>query len=193
METTPATSATQLEIYESQIRECYARAVWTHKTQEKCADILHVNNNRIRFWQVMLSAITTSGVFLTVLGKNEIAGIVAAIFSVLTLALNTYVKKYDLGEMAQKHAGAASSIWNIREKYLSLLTDIRADVIGIDELRASRDKLQGELHKVYKGSPRTLPKAYKEASEALKRMEEMTFTDEEIDKFLPKPLRKNQG
>jgi len=180
----------EVAVYEAQIRDCYARAVWTHKTQEKCADILNRRNNTIKLWQIILSAITTSGIFITVLGESKAAGIVSAIVSMLALAISTYVKKYDLGGMAQKHAEAASSIWNIREKYLSLLTDIRAGVVGIEEIRVSRDKLQSELHKVYKGSPRTLTRAYDEASIALKHLEELTFTDEEIDRFLPKPLRR---
>jgi hypothetical protein len=185
-------TSSQVEVLEAQIRECYGRVVWTHKTHEKCTDILNDRNNTIKMWQIILSAVTTSGIFITVLGKSEAAGIVSAIISMLTLALTTYVKKYDLGGMAQKHADAASSIWNVREKYLSLLTDIRAGVVGVDEIRTIREKLQDDLHKLYKGSPRTLTKAYYKASEALKKMEEMTFSDEEIDKFLPKSLKKSR-
>ena len=33
-------------------------------------------------------------------------------------------------------------------------------------------------------------KAYKKAQDALKNMEDMTFSDDEIDKFLPKELRR---
>jgi hypothetical protein len=31
----------QIKILEEQIRECFVRVVWRHKTQEKCADILN--------------------------------------------------------------------------------------------------------------------------------------------------------
>lgn len=181
----------QISILEEQIRECYGRVVWTHKTHEKCADILNSRNNTIKLWQIILSALTTSGVFITVLGESKEAGIIAAIISMITLGLSTYVKKYDLGSMAQKHSAAAISIWDIREKYFSLLTDIRAGLISEDEIRKSRDKLQSDLHKLYKGSPRTISKAYVEASTALKEMEEMTLSNEEIDKFLPQSLRKS--
>ncbi len=180
----------QINVLEDQIRECYGRVVWTHKTHEKCADILNSRNNSIKLWQIILSAITTSGIFITVLGDSKEVGIIAALISMLALALSTYVKKYDLGGMAQKHAAAASSIWNIRENYFSLLTDIRAGVVNEEGIRKIRDKLQSDLHKIYKGSPRTLTKAYSEASKALKEMEELTFSDEEIDKFLPRSLRK---
>jgi hypothetical protein len=50
--------------------------------------------------------------------------------------------------------------------------------------------LQNKLTKTYKGSPRTFSKAYKDAQKALKVNEELTFTDKEIDAFLPFPLRK---
>jgi hypothetical protein len=184
--------STQIEILEDQIRECYGRVVWTHKTHEKCADILNSRNSNIKLWQIILSAITTSGVFITVLGESKEAGIIAAIMSMLTLALSTYVKKYDLGSMAQKHAAAAISIWDVREKYFSLLTDIRAGLMVEEDIRKLRDKLQSELHKLYKGSPRTITKAYEEASTGLKKMEELTFSDDEIDAFLPKSLRKSE-
>jgi hypothetical protein len=180
----------QVEILEAQIRECYGRVVWTHKIQEKCADILNSQHDRIKFWQIVLSALTTSGILIAVFGELKEVGILSALVSLILTILNTYVKKYNLGSMAQKHADAAISIWNIRESYLSLLTDMRAESIGCDEVRTARDKLQGELHKLYKGSPRSFNKAYSEASKALKEMDEMTFTDQEIDKFLPKELRK---
>lgn len=181
------------KILEDQIRECYGRVVWTHKTHEKCADILNSRNDNIKLGQIILSAITTSGIFIAVLGDSTAAGVISAIFSMLTLALSTYVKKYDLGGMAQKHAAAATSIWYVREKYFSLLTDIRTGSVTDKEVRTIRDKLQNDLHKLYKGSPRTLTKAYEEASIALKEMEEMTFSDAEIDMLLPASMRKSSG
>lgn len=178
------------EFLEDQIRECYGRVVWTHKTQEKCADILNRKNNNIKFWQIVLSALTTSGIFIAVFGANKTIGVISAIISLVLTILNAYVKKYDLGGMAQKHAEAAVSIWNLRESYFSLLTDIRTGNITAEAIRARRDTLQNDLHKLYKGSPRAIDKAYNEASKALKSMEDMTFSDEELDKFLPKSLRK---
>ena len=178
------------DLIESQIRECYGRVVWTHKTQEKCADILNKTNSRIKLTQIIISAITTTGIMVTVLGDNKCAGIISALLSLLLLILNTYTKKYDLGEIAQKHANCATNLWNIRENYFSLLVDIRSRAVDIDLIKKQRDKLQSELFNIYKGSPRTLNKAYNEASKALKEMEEMTFSDDEIDAFLPKNLRK---
>jgi hypothetical protein len=179
-----------IDFLESQIRECYGRVVWTHKTHEKCADILNIRQDRLKLLQIILSAFTTSGIVVTVIGESKVVGVISAIISISLTILNAYAKKYDLGGMAQKHVDAAVSIWNIRENYLSLLTDISAFNLSCDEIRPTRDKLQSDLHKIYKGSPRTINKAYQLASKALNEMEEMTFSDEEIDKLLPKNLRK---
>lgn len=181
-----------IEIIEAQIRECFGRVVWSHKTQEKCADILLTRQNIIKIWQIILSAITTTGILAAVFGKNELIGIISAVISTILLALNTFTKNYDLGGAAQKHAASASHLWNVREKYLSLLTDIRSSSITIEEIRKRRDDLQEQLYSVYKGSPRTISKAYNEACVALKKNEELTLSDEEIDAFLPTQLRKSK-
>ena len=52
--------------------------------------------------------------------------------------------------------------------------------------------LQSRLKRLYKCSPRTISKAYTDATKALNECEEMTFSDEEIDKFLPKELRRSK-
>lgn len=180
-----------LNILEAQIRECFGRVVWTHKTQEKCADIVLRRHNRVKVAQIILSALTTTGVLVAVFGEVKWVGIVTAALSAILFAINTYVKGHDLGEISQKHADAASDLWDIREKYLSLLTDIRAERATVQEVAERRDALQEKLFSSYKGAPRTISEAYTLASKALKVNEELTFSDEEIDKFLPKELRKN--
>lgn len=180
----------QVKILESQIRECFGRVVWSHKTQEKCADIISNRHNVIKYIQIGLSALTTTGVLIAVFGENKIIGIVTAILSAILFAINTYVKGHDFGEIAQKHSESASDLWNVREEYFSLLTDIKAEIIELDVLIEKRDSLKDRLSNIYKGSPRTINKAYKEATKALKLNEELTLSDNEIDMFLPNELKK---
>lgn len=183
-----------ISVLESQIRECYGRIVWTHKTHEKCADILNSRDGHIKIAQIILSALVTSGIIASLFNESkEVISGITAIISLILLILNTYMRKYDLGGSAQKHVDAAVSLWNIRESYLSLLTDIKSEGIDEKEIRKIRDKLQNDLHKIYKGSPRTISKAYAAASKSLKEMEEMTLSDEEINKFLPVVLHKNSN
>ncbi len=187
------------DLLEAQIRECYGRVVWTHKTQEKCSDILAKRNSRIKLAQIVLSALTTTGIFIAVFGDKNWVGIFSALISAFLLILNTYTKKYDLSEVAQKHANCATNLWNVRENYLSLLIDIKSGSIDADAIRSQRDKLQIEIFNIYKGSPRTFGKAYSEASNALKKMEEMTailklilFSQKNSEKPSQKRRRKYQ-
>lgn len=183
--------SSQVEILESQIRECYGRVVYSHKTHEKCADILNVRHNTIKIIQIILSALTTTGILVFIFGDNKEIAILTAFISTSLFILNAYVKGRDLGEIAQKHSDSASDLWGVREKYLSLLTDIKADLVDVEKVVEIRDKLQEELKNIYKGSPRSIGRAYKRASEALKHNEELTFNNEEIDLFLPEELRRN--
>ncbi len=175
---------------EGQLRECYGRVVYSHKTHEKCSDILLSRLSTIKLWQIILSALTTGGFLATFFGAGEIGTGVGIIVSTFLLILNAYTKNYDLGELAQKHKQAANEIWLIREKYLSLLTDLVIGEKTIEQLQLERDSLLENLHAVYSGSPSTTFKAYKKAQDALKTKEDMTFSDEEIDAFLPKELKR---
>ena len=182
-----------LAILEGQLRECFGRVVYSHKTHEKCADILLSRLARIKLCQIILSAITTGGCIAVVFGAGNVGALVSVLVSTSLLALNAYTKNYDLGELSQKHRQAGADLWIIREKYLSLITDLRVGSKPIERVQVERDNLLDELHAIYTGAPSTTYQAYKKAQEALKQLEDMTFSDEEIDAFLPKELKKNPG
>jgi len=179
-------------ILEGQLRECFGRVVYSHKTHEKCADILLSRLARIKLWQIILSAITTGGFVAAVFGAGNVGAAAGIIVSTALLVLNAYTKDYDLGELAQKHKQSANDLWIIREKYLSLITDLRMREKPIEKLQQVRDDLLEELHNTYSGAPSTTFQAYRKAQEALKKLEDMTFSDEEIDAFLPKALKSGE-
>ena len=186
----PSKAPEPRHILEGQLRECYGRAVYSHKTHEKCADLLLSRLAAIKAWQILLSAITTGSLITTILGSSRIGPVVGVVLSTALLVLNAYTKDHDLGEVAQKHKQAANDIWLVREQYLSLLTDLAMGQRPIEELQSERDRLLASLHGVYVGSPSTTHAAYKRAQEALKRNEDMTFSDQEIDAFLPSELKR---
>jgi len=182
-----------MRILEGQIRECFGRVVYSHKTHEKCADILLSRLSTIKLWQIILSAVTTCGFIAVVFGAGNIGALIGVTVSALLLVLNSYTKNYDLGELAQKHKQAANDLWRIREKYLSLITDLAIGKKPLETLQKERDGLIDELHSIYCGAPSTTFKAYKKAQDALKKYEDMTFSEAEIDAFLPKELKRGQN
>ena len=179
------------DLIEGQVRECYGRVVYSHKTHEKCADILLKRLGNIKLWQIVLSSITTAGFIAVIFGAGPVGAAIGVLVSTTLLVLNAYTKDYDLGELAQKHRQAAADLWLIREKYLALVTDLRVGEESPEKITNRRDALLEDLHGVYSEAPSTTYQAYKKAQEALQQYEEMTFSDAEIDALLPRELRKS--
>jgi hypothetical protein len=185
-----------VKILESQIRECFGRVVWSHKTHEKSSDIYAEQLKNLKLFEIVLSALTTTSLLSSVFGEQKIGTIIGTILSTIILGITIYTKDYDLGQISKSHADTASKLWNIRELYISLIADIKAGNLTIDQVKFQRDELQNSLSIVYQSSPRTNYKAYERASKSLNKNgqintgEEMTFSDEEIDRFLPRDLRR---
>lgn len=182
----------QLSPLEAQLRECFGRVAYSHKTHEKCADICHMRLGRLKFWQIVLSAVVTGGILTALFGTESlklISQIISAFMSTALLVLNAYAKDVDPGQQSEKHKETAAALWNIRESYLSLLTDLRQGGVADELLRERRDELQATLTRIYQTAPRTTSRAYASAQAGLQQNEELTFSEAEIDQLLPSALR----
>ena len=187
--TSPANPSTALE---GQLREMYGRAAYTHKTHQKMADGYVTKYKRIKLIEIVLSAATTTSLLVALFGKSEAATAVGAVLSAILAGCALYFKEASLGEQAQLHTEVGAKLWGAREALLSLLVDLQ-DGRPVEDVRQQRDRLNAELEDIYKAAPRTNSKAYSDAQEALKNAEELFFTDEELNKMLPKQLRSNAG
>ena len=146
------------ETLEAQIRECFGRVVYSTKAHEKSAESCTHRLAWIKWLQIALAALTTGGLLVAVFGDpkiSQIATILSTLISTLLLAINSYMKDVDPGQQAEKHKKTAAELWNVRESYLSLLTDLRSGAISGDDARKQRDKLQTNLVDVYASAPRT--------------------------------------
>lgn len=175
-------------ILESQIREAYGRVTYTQTCHEKIIGRVLKMNDTIKVWQIVLSAISTSGFVVAIFSQEKITSILGSVISLALLFLNTYTKNINLSEIAQEHKKASDLLWKIREEYVSLLTDF--EILDIDSIMNKRDELQERTAEVYNNSPRTDSKSYKAAQKALKTEEEQTFSEEEIDVMLPNSIRR---
>ena len=177
---------------EDQLREIYGRAAYTHKTHQKMADQYVARYKRIKLAEIALSAATASSLLLAIFGDKPIGTIIGAVLSAVLLGFTLYFKEASLGEQAQLHTEVGAKLWGVREAILSLLVDLQ-DGRPVDEVRQERDRLNAALKDIYKAAPRTTNKAYAAAQKALKEAEELFFTDEELNKMLPKQLRSSPG
>lgn len=173
---------------ESQIREAYGRVTYSQTCHDKFINRLLKYNTQIKVWQIILSAVTTSGFVVAIFSDDKIASVLGAVISLVLLILNTYAKNFNLIESAQEHKVASDLLWKIREEYVSLLTDF--EILEVDKIMLKRDELQERTAQVYSKSPRTDAKSYCAAQKALKTEEEQTFSEEEIDIMLPNSIKR---
>lgn len=96
--------------------------------------------------------------------------------------INCY-KEYKIQDEINQHRNAANALWDIRESYISLLTDY--DILENDDIRHQRDVLCKKVSEVNNNYPATDSKSYRAAQKALKKDEEQTFKEGEIDSILP--------
>jgi SMODS and SLOG-associating 2TM effector domain family 4 len=175
---------------EDQIRECYGRVVYSHKTHEKMGDRCAARMMQYKMAQIVVTALTSSGAVGVLIFDDFRLKLATALLSFLSLFIAAYLKNFDPGGIAQKHRDTASKLWGIRESYLSLITDLTS--LGPQEARARRDALQEQLEPIYASSPQTDAKAFSAAQDALKDNEELTFSSSEIDCFLPAAHRRSE-
>jgi len=136
-----------IKILESQIRECFGRVVFTHKTHEKCSDIYAEQLKILKISEIILSALTTTSLLTSIFGDQKIGTIIGAILSTIILGITIYTKDYDLGKLSKSHADVANQLWNIRELYISLIADIKSNNLAVEQIKQKRDELHKSLNR----------------------------------------------
>ncbi|MCP6718763.1 MAG: SLATT domain-containing protein [Patescibacteria group bacterium] len=171
------------------IRESFGKVAYSHKTHEKAAEIEEGKKKKIKWGNIFLTTFT-SGTLVGRIVTNEAALLyIGAALATLALAFTIFQLSFNPAERAAKHKSTAQKLWYIREKYVHLMADIINDRLSEDLIVAERNQLIEELKLIYEFAPGTDSKSYQEARKALKINEELTFSNEEIDQFLPDSLR----
>ena len=175
------------------IRESFGRVVYSHKTHEKEAEIQSCYAKCSKWVNVILVTLTSSSLVGALVTTQKNYVIASAVCSALALAAVIFQLSFSPDEKAERHKQAANLLWFIRERYVNLMADIQNESITSAEIISRRDAVLRELDVVYKSAPATSPTAYKSARTALKIREELTFTDAEIDQFLPEGLKSHHS
>ncbi len=110
-----------------------------------------------------------------------------------TSLLFTMFQKEDISEIKINHRLAAETYKELRDSYLFLIEEIASDNGDSLELRSKLKEHQQQYSNTGKYSPTTTYEDYQEAQKGLglkgNSDEEFTWSDNEIDKFLPGKLR----
>lgn len=178
-------------ILEENIRHSFSGVVWTHKIQEKQADIYGERASYLELCRIIANGITSVGLITTIFINQNTAKIITVLISFASVIASSLLKNFDLLQLVSLNKKAASELVVLRDKYLFLLMEVKIDSAGIDYLLEKYSKLETEKYELYKVMPQTTDKAVDLAREALNIKKDNQFTVEETNSFLPDILKRN--
>ena len=117
--------ADQYNILEDAVRDMFARAVWSHKIQEKQSDIYQMRYKWMETVSILCASLTAVGILSTIFTDQLWLKIVSAILSFATAFIAAYFKSFDLSTLTKSHKETANKLLIVRNEITSLLTSIK--------------------------------------------------------------------
>jgi hypothetical protein len=122
----------------------------------------------------------------------NILSYVGLLLTGISLALEMFNKDDVIREIA-RHKKYAERYNTLRDRYMDLIEETVSSTIPDERIKEKRDVLQKSYSKLGKNSPQTTGDDYMKAQSNLglteNNNEEFTWSDKDIDKFLPERLR----
>lgn len=178
-------------ILEDNVRHTFMSIVWSHKIQEKQADILSEKYTQFEIIRIICSSLTSVGLISLILTDQFWVKLLSALLSFVSTAISMFFKSFDMQKNVSNHKKAAIELLIFRDKFRLLLIEVRLETQDAKVLLAKYEELQNLLAQVYKDAPNTSDKAVKRASEALNIKKDNEFSDVEIDGNLPESLQRS--
>lgn len=178
------------DLLESAVRDSYAGVVWSHKIQEKQSDIYAEKFKKMETINIGAASLTSVGIIAMVFTDPLWLKLISALISFATVYITAYFKSFDLQKLITSHKATANKLISVRDRYKVLLTEIKLQSDSVENLLSRYNELVRETDDIYLDAPSTTDEAVDKASEALKIKKDNTFSDEEIDSFLPSSLRR---
>lgn len=172
-------------------RELFGRAVYSHKTHEVEREISSKHTTWMNRGNVVLTSLTTFLAVISATLPSKCALIATAISAMATVGFAVWQASFDpAGKESAQRVAAKELLW-IREQLLLLIMECHMPSVPVTQLQKCLETVNRELTAVYKFAPNTSPEAYAIAEQRLKGGQ-ATFSDDEIDRFLPTVLRKKK-
>lgn len=177
------------------VRQSFASTVFTHKVQEVAAENQEKNALIIKVINILLVSIVL--ILLVMQASNPENLLFAYIGAGITVAEVIFLiiqLSFSFEQRVIMHKNSALKYMGLRDAYRSLIADIMNNSISGQEIVARRDLLQREYQIISDLAPQTGSREYTETQRRLNKRgaiqgEEFTWSDEEIDWFLPEKLR----
>jgi len=170
-------------------RELYGRVVYTHKVHEVERELWSAKVCWMSRVNILLAGATTIFAIISASLKPTWALVLTAILSAATICFVVWQSNFDPGGQESQHRIAATETLWICEQLMLLIANCHLANFPLEQLQRSLEMVTRELTAIYKFLPDTSSKAYGIADARLKGGQ-FTFSDDEIDGFLPADLRK---
>jgi len=186
----------------SNVRFYFAQSVFMNNCHYKAYARLEKRKALISKIVFCFSCVTVVLLILQIVGLEQkyqpLIHIVAFVGLVLTGASLVFelINKEDLSILMYQQKSTAEKYKTLRDRYMSLIEKIMSNITDEHALRIERDELLKNYSAIGEFAPVTDYKDYTATQKALglegNSDEEFTWSNEEINKFLPKELRLKQ-
>ncbi len=177
------------------IRQNFAQCVFTHQVQEAAANRNYASLTRYKVAGIILMACVLIMFFLQYrFPEGQIYAYLGISLSTAKIVFIIIQCNFNVEHKAITHKNAALHYMSLRDRYLALISDFHNGEADSKALVAKRDALISEYNTTSKLSIQTKAKDYKSAQKNLGlkgHNEQYTWSDEEIDRFLPSELKKS--
>lgn len=183
----------QYQIILDTVRQQYASVVWTHKIQEKQADLYSEKYRKFETANIFVAALTACGIVGTIFQDGLVMKIITALLSFISVFIAAYNKSFDLKALAASNKTAANQLIGIRNELLQIISDLHMMKKDTSTINDAFAVIMQRLNKLYVEMPTTTRQSVDAAREALKVNKDYTFSESEIDMFLPPSLQGKIG
>lgn len=172
----------------------FAQSVFNHKIQEKAADRKFGYAKWFKFVQLFLTILVIAVLVAQATGlNNALINIIGIVFAGVEIAFIIIDLTYGFEKQAAVHKSYALKYLDLRNKYQALIADIMA-TCGVSRINNAKRDALGEAYSMLSDAPQTTSADYGEAQQSLGTAgvsggEQYTWSDKEINKFLPPQLR----
>ena len=141
---------------------------------------------------ILLLVVVAASIALVATAQNAYGILAAATASLATGVLIARLV-FDFGTSAGAHRACSTRLWRLREEFRALLADIQDGAVTLDAARERRQALISALESVYRDAPPADRRMYEAARKAIPASYEASLADEEVDRFLPRSMRKSDS
>ncbi|RGF94126.1 SLATT domain-containing protein [Ruminococcus sp. AM54-1NS] len=174
---------------ETSVKRSYASVVWSHKIQEKQCDIYTRQYKLLETLNIIAASATSVGILSLIFTNQFWIKIISAILSFVTIFVSAYFKSFDLHQMTLSNKDTANKLLCIRDQLYLIILKIHMGCDSVNNLLTQYEDVLKELDKIYQSAPNTTNKAVKLARKALNVDKDNSFSEDEINAFLPDELR----